>query len=264
MAVIHSYFDASGSPSTAAVAVAGLVARPEKWVEFDRRWSECLAAHGVSALHMKHFAHSREEFASWKDDAPKRRRFLGGLLWIIEDLVEYTATCAVYVEDYNRFDATYRLSEFMRPYTLASLTCGGHIVSWATDAAYHKNDIVWVFEKGDTDQRDLKARWDRMYPDLGVQPILCRKSDNFPDRSCFSPIRAFEAADLIAYENLQVHKALQRESGLIHVDQLRKPLKRMESLPGAKHWGFFGQQHLQDLCSKYAVDSREPDTANSE
>jgi hypothetical protein len=123
MAVMTAYCDASGSHSTEAVAVGCIMASPKRWKEFDERWSECLAAHGVSAMHMKDFAHSRGEFESWRDDEFKRRRFLNGLLWIIEQTLEYAASSAVYIKAYKQLDSVYALNESMRPYTMASLSC---------------------------------------------------------------------------------------------------------------------------------------------
>src|SRR5215831_17772262 len=79
-----AYFDGSGSPAdTAAVVVAGFVAPVDQWVDFERNWNECLKHFGVSALHMREFAHSRGEFSSWKGNETKRRHFLGRLITII-------------------------------------------------------------------------------------------------------------------------------------------------------------------------------------
>ena len=72
MAVLTSYFDASGSPSLEVVAVSGLVSTPEKWNAFNGDWNECLSVHGVSALHMKHFSQFRGEFSSWDEPVAMR------------------------------------------------------------------------------------------------------------------------------------------------------------------------------------------------
>jgi hypothetical protein len=121
MAVMTCYTDVAGSLSELVVSAATLVSSPENWVKFDERWNECLDAFGVTALHMKDFAHSKREFESWRWDEPKRHRFLRGLLDIIEDLIEYSAAISVYVHDFDLADSKYRLSESMRPYTMGCL-----------------------------------------------------------------------------------------------------------------------------------------------
>jgi hypothetical protein len=257
MAIMTSYFDASGGSDQIVVAPAAVVASPEIWEEFDRRWSSSLAAFNVTALHMKDFAHSKGEFEGWKCDQPKRRRFLNGLLWIIEDLVEYTAACGVYIDDYRYVDRHFQLSECMRPYTIGCLTCASSIVLWAEKHGHHMDDLIWVFEKGDQDQGDLRKRWDIAYPDASVSPIFCKKKDTYPDRSRCRHIRPFEAADLIAYEHLQVYRQLEVKQGeTLYVDELRRPLQRIRNWPSVKEWWVHNHSSLDGLCGKFNVPVR--------
>src|SRR6478609_6701265 len=94
-----AYFDASGSPNdTVAVVVGGFVAPAEQWAEFDRNWNDCLRHFGVSALHMRDFAHSLREFESWKKDETKRRRFLDRLISIVRTRVWHSFASAVVME----------------------------------------------------------------------------------------------------------------------------------------------------------------------
>jgi hypothetical protein len=141
------YTDVSGNPSDIVLSPATLISSAEKWIEFERHWDECLSAFGVSALHMRHFAHSRGEFESWRWNEPKRRRFLGGLLSIIEEFVDYTASVSVYAADYNRVDTQYRLSESMRPYTMGCLGCASRVALWAKETNQNKSDLIWVYKK---------------------------------------------------------------------------------------------------------------------
>ena len=253
MAVMTAYFDASGSPSVEAVALGGLVTTPERWLEFDHKWSECLSAFDVTALHMKDFAHSLREFRGWDMDQPKRRRLLNGLLWVIEEMIEYTAASAVYIDDYNSLDRDYKLSEAMRPYTMASLSCAGHIVPWAKN--HNVERIAWIFEKGDVDQDDLRKHWETTYPELEVAPIFLKKRDRYPDPSQCRFIRAFEAADLLAYENLQAHKLVMRNVD-VEFGDLRKPMQRMISLPGFHDWGMFNSEDIRSVCEGWKIPTR--------
>ena len=257
MAIITSYFDASGGSDQIVVASAAVVASPEIWEEFDKRWSSSLASYKISALHMKDFAHSTEEFEGWKCDQPKRRRFLNEMLWIIEDLVEHTAVCSVYIDDYRYADKYFRLSESMRPYTLGTLTCASRIIQWAAKQGHLLDDLIWVFERGDQDQSDLRKHWDLVYPDANISPIFCKKRDIYPDRSKSRHIRPFEAADLIAYEHLQVHRLLEKKQGdVVYVDELRRPLQRMKNWPSAQEWHTYDSDSLEKLCSLWKVPAR--------
>jgi hypothetical protein len=257
MAAISCYTDVGGSLSELVVSPATLVSSAEKWIEFERRWNDCLFAFGVSALHMKDFAHSRREFESWKWDEPKRRRFLNALLWIIEETIEYSAAVAVYVSDYKNVDSKYRLSESMRPYTMGCLGCASRIVGWAKEQEYAKNDLMWIFEKGDQDQNDLRRHWDIAYPDNEVRPIFLKKQDIYGSDRC-RRIRPFEAADLIGYENLHAHRLIYKKQGTQTFDDLRRPMQRLFKMNGADKWGYFSETEMLSACSTWRIPSREP------
>jgi len=256
MAVMICYTDVSGSMSELVISPAMLVSSPEKWKEFDKRWGEFLAVFGVSALHMKDFAHSLREFESWKFDEPRRRRFLRGLLRIIEDLVEYTAAVAVYGRDFNFVDSKFRLSESMRPYTMGCLGCASRIVDWAKKEQHSKNDLAWVFEKGDRDQNDLRKHWNIAYPEATVDPIFLSKSDKHPGHDAVRSIRPFEAADFIAYENLQAHRLIEKKQGSQIFEDLRVPMQKMFEFPGADKWGYLSGREMLSMCSEWGIPSR--------
>lgn len=258
MALITAYFDASGTPKdTDVVSVAGLVSTPAKWLAFSKKWQECLDAFGVPALHMKDFAHSTGEFSSWKHDEPMRKRFLSGLILAIENHIEYTVASAVLMKHYKSVDQRYRLSEFMRPYTFAASTCVGAVTTWARASAYDPDEISYLFEKGDADQGDVTRCWDSRFPDSRLRPIFLKKRDKHPDPQVCVPIRPFEAADLVAYENLKGNLQIENSPGDVFFDQLRKPLQRLLDLPGAKKdWRYSGVKEIEDVCIKYNVSER--------
>jgi len=255
MAVMTCYTDVGGSLSEIVLSPATLVSSPEKWQEFDRRWNDCLCAFEVSALHMKDFAHSRGEFSSWKLDEPKRRRFLNALMWIIEDTVEYSAAVAIYVADYNRVDQKYRLSESLRPYTLGCMSCAARIIPWAKEAQHDKNDLIWIFEKGDQDQNDLRKRWEIAYPDHFVDPIFLKKQDVYESKES-RRIRPFEAADLVGYENLLAHRLLAKKGEKRLFENLRKPMQRLMKLKGGDLWGYLSETEILSACSMSGIQLR--------
>ncbi len=251
MAVMTCYTDVGGSLSEIVLSPATLVSSPEKWHGFETRWNECLSEFGVSALHMKHFAHSRGEFKHWDLDEPRRRRFLAWLMQIIEETIEYSAAVSIYVSEYSRVDKLYRLSESARPYTLGCLSCASRIVPWCDAQQHDKNKMAWIFEKGDLDQHDLRKRWEIAYPDNDVEPIFLRKKTDSGER-----IRPFEAADLIGYENLLAHRLMERKAGTQIFEDLRKPMQRLSKIKGAELWGYLGEAEMLSLCSTSNIPLR--------
>jgi hypothetical protein len=256
MATMSCYVDASGSLSELAIAPAAMISTPEKWLAFEEEWNACLEAYKVSELHMKHFAHSVGEYADWKSDPLKRKRFLNKLMWIIEQYIDYTATEAIYVQAYSDIDAKYQISEFMRPYTMGCFAVAGRVFAWGKECELSRTDFVWLFEKGDADQHDLRKHWEEAYP--GSQDsIFLKKCDAYPDLSISKRQRPFEAADFVAYENLKAHKLLEeRGDEPVYEEDLRKPLQRMKGWPGALDWGHFGREGIIRVCEKYGIPLR--------
>jgi hypothetical protein len=256
MAPIAAYFDASGNPNdTAVISLVGLVSTAERWISFSDEWQECLDAFGVSSLHMRDFAHHEGEFSSWRGDEPKRRRFMSGLINVIENRVEYTVASTVLMKHYKAADQKYCLSEFMRPYTFAASTCVGSIIPWARNSAYAPNEIEYIFEKGDADQNDVSRCWDSQFSDYSLSPIFLKKTDKHPGSQVSAPIRPFEAADLIAYENLKGNLKIENQDR-VYFDELRKPLQKLLGLPGAKEWKYSGLREMEAVCLTYGVPER--------
>jgi hypothetical protein len=71
------------------------------------------------------------------------------------------------------------------------------------------------------------------------------------------PVRPFEAADFIAYENLKANLKIQQAGGSVFFDELRKPLQRMKDLPGAQKWAVYDERHsLEKLCREWNIPKR--------
>lgn len=254
---LSAFFDASGSPSTEVVAVAGLVFTPDKRQKFQQEWDNCLEALGLAALHMRDFAHSRGEFATWKDDEPRRRRLINSLLWIVETHVEYTAACGVMIKVYNAANEKYLLEEFMKPYTMAAASCAFGIAEWAAAAGYGRGVVDYLFEKGDNDQDNLRACWTNLIPAFNAEPMLLKKLDSYPTGYSPGRIRAFEAADLIAYENLKANMKIMEGGGSAFMHELRKPVQRMRNLPGSDKWRAIDKtDNLQRVCQMWNIPPR--------
>jgi hypothetical protein len=169
-------------------------------------------------------------------------------MWVIEDTLEYSAAVSVYVADYKRADQKYRLSESMRPYTLGCMSCAARIMPWAAKQQHDKNDLIWIFEKGDQDQNDLRKHWDVAYPDQSVEPIFLKKRDVYGSREP-RPVRPFEAADLIGYENLLAHRLLAEKMGTQVFSDLRIPMRRLSKVSGGHLWGYLGEEEILSACA---------------
>lgn len=138
---------------------------------------------------------------------------------------------------------------------MGCLGCAGRVVAWAENNNHAKDELIWIFEKGDQDQDDLKRRWKIAYPDAAVEPIFLKKRDRYLS-SEERRIRPFEAADLIAYENLRAHKQLRDAGSDIYFDELRRPMQRMCNWPGAANWGYFGEPELLSACASWGIPAR--------
>lgn len=261
LAMITAYFDASGSPDTAVISVGAVVSTAEKWMEFTRQWEEILEAFEVPSLHMKHFAHSLKEYAGWKDDEFRRRRFLKALLRVMEDHVDFTAAASVTVRDYNLIDSQRSLSEFMRPYTFALSTAVSAIGQWGHKNNLNPETFLYLVEKGDNDQDDVNRCWRREFPNMRISPVFLEKCDLPPGEDIWRPIRQFEACDFIAYENhkanIKVDAYMDAMGARLPLDKLRAPAQEMfDRLPGSKEWLTAGVPELNRLCAHFQIPTR--------
>jgi hypothetical protein len=247
MAMFTTYFDGSGSPDdTAALVVAGFIATSVQWIEFERNWKDTLQAFNVSSLHMKHFAHSRGEFTSWKGDEQKRRQFLGRLINIILIRVRHSFASAVIMPDFRSVDAKYHLSELIKPYALAGCTCVEKVKQWAKRSAVNPEEIAYIFEDGDKDKGDLMKR---MEEDHKILPIFLKK-----DKSV-----AFQAADLLAYEHLLVNTQIFGKGQTPTFSELRQPLQQLSKTQDDKNadWGIHSLPLLETDAIKAGVPLRQ-------
>jgi hypothetical protein len=247
MRVFTAYFDGSGSPDdTVAIVVAGFVAPAEQWIEFKRNWNDCLRDFGVSSLHMRNFAHSRGEFATWKGNEDRRRGFLGRLISIIRVRVWHSFACAVVMEDYRSVDGKFCLSEFSKPYALAGCTCLTKVERWKERFCKSEDEVAVVFEDGDKDKGDLI----RAARSFSVSPSFLTKQGTV----------AFQAADLLAYEHLLTNVKIQKsETGSIFEDELRRPFMELSAIPGGHgDWGIHMEDDLTSSCIKDGVPLRVP------
>lgn len=235
IAMFTAYFDESGSASdTPVVAVAGFLASSGQWIELERNWREACSAFGVSALHMREFAHSKGEYRGWKNDETLRARFIARLVNILKTRVLNSFASVVVMNDYEEAASQYRGLR-MRPYTLAASTCIDKVKRWATRHGIDESTIAYVFEDGAEDQGEF-ARQAKAH--LKVNPIFLEKAKSV----------AFQAADLLAYEYLKANKKIYSTvlRSLDHGD-LRRSLQALREIPHGvdeDDWGVHDRDSL--------------------
>lgn len=79
---LGAYFDDSGTHAGSdAVAVAGYISTPERWLAFESAWRLELAHLGLEMFHMSQFAVGAGPYKRWSE--PQRRIRLGRLIEII-------------------------------------------------------------------------------------------------------------------------------------------------------------------------------------
>jgi hypothetical protein len=235
MADFTAYFDGSGSPhDTPEVTVAGFIAAADQWGEFERNWRDACASFGVSALHMRDYAHSRREFENWKGDNLRRARFIERLVNVISTRVRNSFASVVVMKDYREMASEYRGLR-MKPYTLAGSTCIDKVRRRARRKSVDESTIIYVFENGDADQGEF---CEQAKLHLKVTPTFLPKEDSV----------AFQAADLLAYEYLKANKKIyEGPLGTLSPADLRRSIQELEKIPhgiDGDDWGVHDRDSL--------------------
>jgi hypothetical protein len=170
----------AGDPNVKTVSVGGFIAHEDQWVELEHHWQDVMRTFGVTALHMKEFAHSAKssEFASWKGDEPKRGAFIQALTDLIQQYTLQSVGANIYISHYASVDRDILLRESLgSPYALASLLVVSMTVDWHARNSRNE-ELMFVFEKGDNEQvhfRDVLRRLPEWNLDLIVEPIFREK-----------------------------------------------------------------------------------------
>ena len=225
------YFDASGHPdNTDSLVVAGFVSPVRQWIKFDKAWQAVLDEYKVSSLHMKHFAHSRGEFACWKHDDLKRSSFLKALINVLKHTVSYSFASGIDMVAYRNQKVT-SIDSRLSPYALGGLTVIDKALHWSENLSISRRDLRFVFEDGDKGKGNL----------LDLSSMRFQISPSFEPKDFH---KAFQAADLLAYEVFQTQGKITKidDSEKIAFDSLRKPFQSLHDLPGSDKWSFKSEE----------------------
>jgi hypothetical protein len=125
-----------------------LSAPSRAWLIFEQQWKDTLLnADLTGSFHMKEFAHSTGQFASWKGKEDKRRLLFGRLMEIIRDTKASPIGAAVSLRDFYTLTPAQQL-QFRDPYYICFQTCtrGAAIKAVLEDPA-EKVAMVYAFNR---------------------------------------------------------------------------------------------------------------------
>jgi hypothetical protein len=209
--VLKAYFDESKrDPEGAILAIAGYLGRTTEWRRVCREWNNVLAWYKIkNGLHMKEFAHFKNEFEIFRDDEPRRQEFLAKLTnTLYKHPPKFVGVgCAVDVKAFAELPAEKTEGFRHDPYLFAFVLC----VRGAIDSEYIQNlpmdeKMGFVFDRRDDLQSHGKSLFN-FVKDMPTIPHRERIGDlGFGSRVESPPL---QAADFIAYE---VRKDLERSS----------------------------------------------------
>jgi hypothetical protein len=243
------YFDASGHPDGLDVlSLAGFIADVDQWIGFERNWREILDRPDfrVSSLHMKTFCHSIGEFSGWRNDEPRRRKFLSALIAVIKTRVRHSFASSIYLPAYRELDRKYMLSERIVPLAYCGASAVGNVRLWARRWGIPQSDISYFFEDGDKDRHKLEDELRRTY---GISPVFLKKSQSV----------AFQAADLLAYEQFRANQNVVPQPGTFSLEEMRHPLQDLVTIPNgddSSDWGITERPELEEFCREQKIPLR--------
>jgi hypothetical protein len=254
VAICHAYVDASGSPDdplAQSFVLAGFLATESQWNRFEREWTRVLTAEGVTALHMREFAHFRGEFRAWRGAEDRRANFLQALGTVIKRHVRRSFSVGVRLADYRAVASTYQLAE-QGPslYAICAGLIARDIRQWLTQR-HLEDPTLLVFERGDTGQDEWRLIHEmKMWTDWsGSEPFFIPKIKRDVGRQPVY-LRPFEACDYLAFE---LAKALQ----VLDVDlAVRRSLLPLGRIPHGHGWRLVTEADLQRMCEDWHIPRR--------
>jgi hypothetical protein len=211
---VWGYFDASGthdnldsqSRPSPSVSVAGYLATPKQWLQFDRDWKAILDGAGVPYFHATEFVARIGVYKGWSEE--KRDKFIKDLIQAIYNNVTYGVGMAVLRSDFDRVVAAIPETKYIfgSPYHFCSLMCFATGVDWARESKYDET-IKYIFENGDEYKHQVLNAHTKACKDERVREFFRFRAGEltFDDGV---KVRPLQAADFLAYE---LYREMQRK-----------------------------------------------------
>lgn len=247
IAVFTAYFDASGTPRSRVLTIAGFVSSVVWWDRYDAEWKRLLATVPTKQFHMTDFVSSQEDFKSWKGKSTKRAKFFAGLVKCIRQNTRKGFAVSVQMADYAKVNQEYQLRESLgSPYAFCGTVCFAQVRDWAKKKKIDLSHIRFLIEDGDEDQADLVAR--AKTESIKVQPESKEK------------IRAFDACDLAAWKSKSIvddawnRKLHLKDPGA--ADRIKRSLDQLETVVSPEIHGMYTRNSLLNCCFLLKVPKR--------
>ena len=236
------FFDESGDQHIKVFA--GFVAANDQWERFEKEWHDVLRRFEAPPLHMRTFAHSINEFATWKGDGQRRIRFLEALMGVIRIRTRTSFATAVLINGFEDVANQYPdIREHYTPFGIAANSSIVKVVRWADRSQIPRADVALMFEDGAADKKAF-VREAKEHLGVEITSAFAKKAE----------YAAFQAADLLAFEYLLSNRRI-AAAGPVFFDELRKPLQALlnrEPESAAGQWGI----HDREMIEKAWLDER--------
>ncbi len=229
------FFDESGDQHIKVFA--GFVAANDQWERFEKEWHDVLRRFEAPPLHMRTFAHSINEFATWKGDEQRRIRFLEALIGVIRIRTRTSFATAVLINGFE--DVANQYPDIREHYTPFGIAANSSIVKvgrWADRSQIPREDVALMFEDGAADKKAF-VREAKEHLGAKITSAFAKKAE----------YAAFQAADLLAFEYLLSNRRI-AAAGPVFFEELRKPLQALlnrEPESAAAQWGIHDREMIE-------------------
>lgn len=235
--------------------MSGLVARVGKWIRFEEAWIDALKDEGLTErFHMSRFVFGGRGYEAWKDNDKKRAETAERLLRIIKRHTQKSFVSGVYTADFRKVAADYDIkAAHLTPYSLCGQEAMSHIWRWKNrnrNNQFKNAKIMFVFERGDTDQKSLEKRLNLF--DGAPVPYDRPSYDPMLDGPFGFP--PFQACDLIAWSHVRTARAIIRQESPRLFEVMLAYQKQIPNLSK-----FHNEQTLRKYCEipAHLVNRRE-------
>jgi hypothetical protein len=251
LAVLSSYSDASGTVNSEhALVVSGFVSTAEKWMRFEKRWTQTLTLFDVPYFHMNEFAHSTGVYTAWKGNEKRREAFIKRLISCCIANVIHGFSCGIVLSDYLEVNLKYKYRERTGgPFAMCGRGYIADVQKWHKAGRYKDYPIDFVFDDGDYEKGKLLTHLQTYrYPLPIFKYGLPRKND-----PSVVPVVPLQAADLVAWEHNKFMIArLTSESETVtmrrSLDQIRRKVPHK--------WQVITKKNMADACIHYNIPER--------
>jgi hypothetical protein len=135
-------------PNLEYVEMAGFVAPLGAWEVFEHGWENLMRNAGLKEpFHMKDFAHSKNQFESWKDKEELRRAFIGRAVSLIVDTAATPIGAIISLSSFRSLTKAQQTS-FLNPYYIAFQTCTrGAAIEAVYEEPHEKVAMVYAYQE---------------------------------------------------------------------------------------------------------------------